>query len=141
MGKANNYRDCYRSRAAASSIDRLCCYIISNSRCRNEIAKSYQPFDAQKWIKADTEGATDIEREFRILAIEDFLAHQNFKGQTKAQVIAILGQPTQTDKFQNYNYDMIYWLGPERSCIRIDSEWLVFTLKDGQVESYRVIPD
>ena len=113
--------------------------IISNDYCVNELAKSYQPFDAHKWIVADAKGAAGTQKEYRILAIDDLLSHKNFKGQTKAQIVALLGQPIQTDKYKNY--DMVYWLGPDRSCMRIDSEWLVFTLENEQVKSYRVIAD
>ena len=113
--------------------------IISNNHCVSEIAKSLQPFDAKKWTEAGAKGASSAQQEYRISAIEDLLAHKNFKGQTKAQLIELLGEPTQTDKLPNY--DMIYWLGPDRSCMRMDSEWLVFTLKNGQVESYSVIVD
>jgi hypothetical protein len=112
--------------------------IISNNRCADQITKSYQPFDAEKWLEADAKG-TSAQQEYRVLAIEDLLAHKNFKGWTRAQVVSLLGQPTRTNKFQHY--DIVYWLGPERSCIRIDSEWLVFALKEDQVKSYRVVAD
>lgn len=44
-------------------------------------------------------------------------------GKPKAEVLAMLGAPSQTDKFKEY--DLVYWLGAERGFISIDSEWMV----------------
>ncbi len=37
---------------------------------------------------------------------------------------------------------MVYWLGPERGLIRIDSEWLVLRLDEGGVvREFRIVRD
>jgi outer membrane protein assembly factor BamE (lipoprotein component of BamABCDE complex) len=43
-------------------------------------------------------------------------------GKTRSEIETMLGAPTQTDKFRDY--DLVYWLGDERGYMSIDSEWL-----------------
>ena len=58
----------------------------------------------------------------------------------RAQVVRMLGEPLQTTNFNDW--DMKYWLGPERGFIAIDSEWLVIRLgPDGRVADYRIVRD
>ena len=59
---------------------------------------------------------------------------------SREQAIQILGDPDKTAYFKHW--DMVYWLGPERSFISIDSEWLVFRL-DAQkkISEYQVVRD
>jgi hypothetical protein len=59
---------------------------------------------------------------------------------TREQTVAILGEPDKTEYFRDW--DMVYWLGPERGFMSIDSEWLVFRL-DGQqkVTDYKIVRD
>ncbi|HEU0043911.1 outer membrane protein assembly factor BamE domain-containing protein [Sphingomonas sp.] len=47
-------------------------------------------------------------------------------GATRAEVIALLGAPTETDKFADH--DLVYWLGPEEGAISVDSQWLLIDL-------------
>lgn len=58
--------------------------------------------------------------------VDDLLRRHSFKGMTREQVIAIIGEPDKTEYFKNW--DMVYWLGPERGFISIDSEWLVLRM-------------
>ena len=59
---------------------------------------------------------------------------------TREQVTAIVGEPDKTNYFSDW--DMVYWLGPERGFMGIDSEWLVFRL-DGEekVLEYQIVED
>jgi hypothetical protein len=55
-------------------------------------------------------------------------------------VVALLGEPRRTRYFRQY--DLVYWLGPERGMISIDSEWLVLRLdKRGRVTEERLVTD
>jgi hypothetical protein len=52
----------------------------------------------------------------------------------------MVGEPDKTNYFSDW--DMVYWLGPERGFMGIDSEWLVFRL-DGEekVLEYQIVED
>lgn len=59
---------------------------------------------------------------------------------SRSEAVGLLGEPDTTDYFADF--DMVYWLGPERSFISIDSEWLVLRLgEDGRVTERRVVSD
>jgi outer membrane protein assembly factor BamE (lipoprotein component of BamABCDE complex) len=61
-------------------------------------------------------------------------------GKTREEVVELLGAPPSTEYFANW--DLVYWLGPERGFIRIDSEWLVFQLDaNGRVNDNRIVTD
>lgn len=97
---------------------------------------SRQRFDSASW-KADAHSFTNA---VRIRMVDDLLRRHSFRGMTRDQVTAIVGEPDKTEYFRDW--DMVYWLGPERGFISIDSEWLVFRL-DGQkkVSDYRIVRD
>jgi hypothetical protein len=92
-------------------------------------------FDAGAW---QSEGSrTDG---VRIRMVDDLLRRHRFGGMTREQVTAIVGEPDKTNYFSDW--DMVYWLGPERGFMGIDSEWLVFRL-DGEekVSEYQIVED
>ena len=97
---------------------------------------SRQRFDSAAW-KANTDSFTNA---VRIRMVDDLLRRHSFRGMTRNQVTAIVGEPDKTEYFRDW--DLVYWLGPERGFISIDSEWLVFHL-DGQkkVSDYRIVRD
>ena len=102
------------------------------SRCRG-----HRGFDAAAW--------RDPKQAYGPLAVrgcmvDDLIAQRRLKGRTRAEVVALLGEPRPTVYFQNY--DLVYWLGPERGWISIDSEWLVFRLDaTRRVAEYRLVTD
>jgi outer membrane protein assembly factor BamE (lipoprotein component of BamABCDE complex) len=61
-------------------------------------------------------------------------------GMPKAEVIALLGEKTKTDKFASHG--LVYWIGPEPGAISIDSQWLVidFDSKDA-LKSFDLVTD
>ncbi len=72
--------------------------------------------------------------------VDDLLARNDFQGKTRSEVTALLGEPPDTAYFQDW--DMVYWLGPERGLFSIDSEWLVFRLNDdSHVTDYQLVTD
>lgn len=72
--------------------------------------------------------------------VDDLIAHHHLEGRTRAEIVALLDEPRRTVYFDNY--DLVYWLGPERGWISIDSEWLVFRLDaTGRVAEYHLVTD
>ena len=68
------------------------------------------------------------------------MAHTPIRGRSRGEIVALLGEPTTTDYFKDY--DLVYWLGPERGLISIDSEWLVIRLDSlGRVSDFRLVTD
>jgi len=80
-----------------------------------------RPFDVAAW-----QGGTTLTNNIRILMVDDLLRRHSFRGMTREQVVAIVGEPDKTEYFKDW--DLAYWLGPERGFVSIDSEWLVFRL-------------
>jgi hypothetical protein len=61
-------------------------------------------------------------------------------GMSRPEVIRLLGEPTDTDKFRDHS--LVYVLGPERGFISIDHEWLLVDMgASNSVESVVVVRD
>jgi len=83
-------------------------------------------FDQSVWSNSATPGSV------RLRMADDLVDHRKLIGLTRQQVVARLGEPPKTEYFKEF--DLVYYLGPERSFISIDSEWLVLKLgPDGRV--------
>jgi hypothetical protein len=94
-----------------------------------------QAFDPQAWRSA--RGAGDP---VRIRMVDDLLKSHDFRGKTKSEVEALLGPPDSTEYFSDC--DLVYWLGPERGFMSIDSEWLALRLDArGRVSDCQVVRD
>ena len=91
-------------------------------------------FDQAAWKDADLSGRA------RADMLPDLLGHHPLKGKTRSEVVALLGEPTQTDKWDGV--DMVYVLGNDGSYMPIDSEWLLIDLDQHQrVASYKRVRD
>jgi len=76
----------------------------------------------------------------RLQMIEWLVRSHRLDGLTRAEVLAQLGPTRATPYFPDW--DLVYWLGPERGFFSIDSEWLVIRFgRDGRVAEYRVERD
>ena len=96
---------------------------------------SREQFDKVAW--QDSRGVAD---HARIRMVDDLLKRKNFLGMTREEVTAIVGESDQTGYFSDW--DLVYWLGPERSWMSVDSEWLVFRLnEENRVTDYRIVRD
>ena len=72
--------------------------------------------------------------------VDNLLAHRKLIGNSRQEILELLGEPEHTGYFKEY--DMVYWLGPERSFISIDSESLVLKLDQaGRVSEYCILTD
>jgi hypothetical protein len=83
---------------------------------------------------------SDVQQGVRLGMADRLIARRTLLGKTRAEVVELLGEPPPTGYFADW--DMVYWLGPERSFISIDSEWLVLRLaEDGRVVDNRIVRD
>ena len=95
-------------------------------------------FDSQGW--RDRAADSDPSWPTRLRMIDDLLAAKRLDGVARDRIESLLGTPDKTDKWKDW--DLVYWLGPERGFVRIDSEWLVIRFgSDGRVATYRVVRD
>ena len=84
--------------------------------------------------------ASQYPRFIRGCLVDDLMAHTPIRGRSRADIVALLGEPPQTGYFKDY--DLVYWLGPERGLMSIDSEWLVMRLDStGRVAEFRLVTD
>jgi hypothetical protein len=105
---------------------------LSESRCAG-----HETFVRSDWM--------DTTKAFGRLAVrgcmvDDLLDKHELNGLTRAEVVALIGEPPATEYFKDF--DLVYWLGPERGLIGIDSEWLVIRLDSRQrVSEARLVTD
>lgn len=91
--------------------------------------KSYAqrtPFNSEKW-KEPVARAEPIRQKM----LPDLLKNHPLIGKTRNEVDLLLGQPPMSSYFKDYDY--VYWLGPERNPLGIDSEWLCIKFEDNKV--------
>jgi len=93
-----------------------------------------QPFDRAVW-----NDETRLESGIRLTMADDLLRRGTLRGLSRAEVVALLGEPPSTSYFQEA--DLVYWLGPERGYFSIDSEWLIVTLPGDRVADARIVRD
>jgi hypothetical protein len=83
---------------------------------------------------------SQVQRGVRLGMADRLIARRTLLGKTRAEVVELLGEPPPTEYFADW--DMVYWLGPERGFISIDSEWLVLRLaEDGRVVDNLILRD
>jgi hypothetical protein len=94
-------------------------------------------FTSEGWRQGGGENtATPV----RLRMIEWLMRSGQLDGLTRPEVATLLGPANETRYFSDW--DLVYWLGPERGMFRIDSEWLVIRFgPNGRVSEYRVVRD
>src|SRR5262245_61954220 len=94
-----------------------------------------RPLDPVAW-----KDPSQVERGIRLAMADRLVAWGTLRRKTRSQVVELLGEPPDTGYFRSW--DLVYWLGPERGYISIDSEWLVLRLgQDGRVIDSRIVRD
>lgn len=92
-------------------------------------------FDRAAW-QADATAESGV----RQAMADRLLAHRTLVSKTRAEVVDLLGEPSSSEYFREW--DLVYRLGMERGFIGIDSEWLVLRLgTDGRVAKARLVID
>ena len=94
------------------------------------------PFDALKWQNEELVNSTNP---IRVRMVDDLLKKYNLIGMPKDKINNLLGTPLKTGYFSNYDY--VYWLGPERGIVAIDSEFLVIKFENEKVIEARIVGD
>lgn len=95
------------------------------------------PFDSTSWQDSKQ---VDSEDPVRIRMVDDLIRSRRLDRRSRAEVEKLLGKPTETEYFKEY--DWMYWLGPERGFMGIDSEWLAISFdSSGVVQTYRLVRD
>ena len=79
------------------------------------------PFDAGIWRTGENVHWRDEAPRLRMA--DGLVERRALLGKTRAEIVEMLGAPTETAKFSSYG--LVYWLGLERGFMSIDSEWLV----------------
>jgi len=83
-------------------------------------------FDPSLWGNSHTLASV------RLRMADDLVDNKKLIGLMRQEVVARLGEPPKTEYFKEF--DLVYYLGPERGFMSIDSEWLVMKLgPDGRV--------
>ena len=96
-----------------------------------------QRFDSTGW---QTNVAENIMWPARLTMVDDLLARHELRGLTVDSVTRLLGPAGPTKSWDGW--DLIYYLGPERGLLRMDSEWLVLRLDSARrVSAYRIVRD
>ena len=94
-------------------------------------------FDAAVW--QDVARARSSEA-VRGCMVDDLLERVKLHGRSRAEIVALLGEPPLNVYFTDF--DFVYWLGPERGFVSIDSEWLVIKLdRAGRVSQAKLVTD
>jgi hypothetical protein len=90
-------------------------------------------FEQARW---KSEGESGI----RVRMVDDLLHRYHLIGWSKDQVEGLLGMPPASQYFKN-ECDWLYWLGPERGFISIDSEWLCLKFEGDIVVKASLVRD
>ena len=99
------------------------------------VALSPTEFDRTIWLQG--ESGADYPR---LRMADGLLRSEVLLGKSEAEIESMLGPPTTTDKFRDSG--LVYWLGPIRGFIRIDSEWLTLNFDQaGKVHDAQIVTD
>lgn len=72
--------------------------------------------------------------------IDDYLRRYPPVGPSREEIVRQLGVPGEMDYFRGY--DLVYWLGPERGLMALDSEWLVVRFdSSGRAAAGKLVTD
>jgi hypothetical protein len=95
-------------------------------------------FDRARWESLGSQWDDPLFQRHRMA--DWLLLTHALEGRTRAEVVALLGEPPPTEYFSEWN--MVYNLGAERGFIGIDSEWLVLRLDPkGHVSEAKLVRD
>ena len=102
---------------------------------------NHQKFNPEIWQDPSSAAFVPDELTPRQRMLDD-LIENILPGSNKDEIEALLGKSLNTGYFSKSERDLIYILGPERSFIAIDSEWLLIWLDDsGNFERYEIATD
>lgn len=95
----------------------------------------HSSFNSEEWKQAEQADGYP-----RLAMVDSLIESGQLDGKGQDEVLMLLGPPTDTNYFSDW--DSVYWLGPERGFLRLDSEWLVLRFSDeGRVSDYQLARD
>jgi hypothetical protein len=125
---------------AAATIALLSPHILLFGTMAYQHAREYrhrERFGSKAWQDPKQ---VESEDPVRLRMVDDLIKSEQLDHLRRADVELLLGKPSTENYFKEY--DLVYWLGPERGYISVDSEWLAIALdKDEVVCSYRIVRD
>jgi hypothetical protein len=99
------------------------------------------PFEKEEWLHGTSKNQQNFPR---LEMADDLMAKKTLYGMGKKEILAMLGEPDQKDVQwgEKDQFGLLYWLGPERGLMSVDSEWLGITFdKKGKVSQYKLVRD
>lgn len=94
-----------------------------------------EPFNRDVWT---SETRIYDEDHPRLQMIDDLLP-QLERWLSRGEVEALLGPASDTPYF--VDQDLVYWLGPDRNRVSVDSSWLVVDFDEAGLKTARVVSD
>lgn len=89
-------------------------------------------FSTAKWERNPDE---------RTKIVDDLLGDYDLIGMRESDIIDLLGNDNNDYGYFNEKDRFVYYLGPERGLISIDSEWLILDFADGVVVNCYITTD
>lgn len=89
-------------------------------------------FSREKWLQVP---------ENRTRIVDDLLANHELVGMTEEEILALLGDHDNEAGYFQQQDRFIYWLGPERGLMSIDSEWLILDFAGEVVTGWFITTD
>lgn len=93
------------------------------------------------WTNSFTVRKWSSDPEHRTRIVDDFLNDYELDGMSKKEVIDLLGKSDNDAGYFNAENRLVYYLGPERGLISIDSEWLIIDFANDIVSGYFITTD
>ena len=95
-------------------------------------------FNSNTWKNTPATHSLDS---MRLRMADDFLKTYRVLGKSKEEIVALIGEPDQTEYFKTR--DMVYMLGEEtESYFAIDSQWLVFDVNESDnIIAFEIVTD
>jgi hypothetical protein len=95
------------------------------------------PFESTAWKNPDLVESDDP---IRIRMVDDLMKSRRLEGRSREEVEKMLGKAAKPEDLREF--DLVYWLGPDRVAMGTTSEWLAISLDErGVVREYGVVRD
>jgi hypothetical protein len=95
-------------------------------------------FDLNLWKNRAV--AMSRDRPVRSYMAEDLMRQHDLLGKSTTEIGSLLGTPDDRRSINCTSYDL-YWLGPSRSFIKLDSEWLAIRFDQDKVVDVRILDE
>lgn len=102
--------------------------------------KYFAHFDSVQWKQAAWEAKEGNHSESRICMVDDLLRTHRLVGLSRQELENLLGKPNDLESAQTKS-EYLYYLGPERSYLSVDSDWLDVIFAHDKVVSAIIKPD